>query len=246
MRNESTTSSSRDAVSSHVHAPARGSKPGKPDATHDHENVQRFRKLMDGKASGRQDPGNTDELTDLSGAATKKLSLEQEQALRELLQRQMDSAEGKAALIFRDDSEGGDSQSGDTHDDQAGANAGAQLLQQTTQATQYTIQQPTAAAQSAFTPALAELIERHVKQLLVPDATSRSSAQSREIMITLKNGLLPDTDLWLSRTDKGWRLRADTHSANAYHALVEGAPQLIERFASSKLGELEVDPVLLG
>lgn len=246
MRNEPTTSSSRDAVSNQVHAPARGSKSGKPDATHDRENVQRFRKLMDGKASGRQNAGDPDEVVDSSGPASKKLSLEQEQALRELLQRQMDSADGKAALIFRDDAESGDSQSGDTPDDQAGANVGAQWLQQATQTAQYTVQQPTAAAQSAFTPALAELIERHVKQLLVPDATSRSSAQSREIMITLKNGLLPDTDLWLSRTDKGWRLRADTRSADAYHSLIDGAPQLIERFASSKLGELEVDPVLLG
>jgi hypothetical protein len=246
MRNESTTTSSRNTMPNPAHAASRGSKFDKPDAVHDHENVQRFRKLMDGKASGRQDAGDTDELTELSGAAAKKLSLEQEQALRELLQRQLDSADGKAALILRDDSEGGDSQSGDMHDDQAGMSAGAQLLQQTTQIAQYTIQQPTAAAQSAFAPALAELIERHVKQLLVPDATSRSSAQSREIMITLKNGLLPDTDLWLSRTDKGWRLRADTRSAHAYHAMVDGASQLIERFANSKLGELEVDPVLLG
>jgi hypothetical protein len=247
MRNEPTHSSSIDSASTHAHPSTRGSKTGKPDATHERENVQRFRKLMDGKGSGRSDATDTDTeaVADASVGIGKKLSLQQDQALRELLQRQMDSADGNAAVLSRDESES-DGQSGDTQDGSPDANVGMQLIQQATQIAQYTVQQPTVAAQSAFTPALAELIERHVKQLLVPDATSRSSAQSREIMITLKDGLLPDTELWLSRTDNGWRLRADTRSADAYRSLLEGAPQLIERFASSRLGELEVDPALLG
>jgi len=58
--------------------------------------------------------------------------------------------------------------------------------------------------------------------------------------------VLPGTELWLSRTDKGWKLRADTRSPDAYRQLLEGAPQLIERFANRHLGELEIDPELLG
>jgi len=246
MRNESTTSSSRDIVSNHAHASARKSKSDKPDASQDRENVQRFRKLMDDRTSGRQDAGDPDELTGQAGPASSKLSLEQELALRELLQRQMDSADGKAALLFRNEGEGDNNHSGDTPDGRADTNIAGQWLQQAAQTGQYVTQQPTAAAQSTFTPALAELIERHVKQLLVPDATSRSSAQSREIMLTLKDSVLPATELWLSRTDNGWRLRADTRSADSYRALVDGAPQLIERFAAGNLGTLEVDPILLG
>lgn len=248
MRNDSTVSSS-DTAAAHLHPAARSNKNGKPDATHERENVQRFRKLMDGKGSGTNpaDASDTDEVGEAAGEFGRKLSQQQDQALRELLQRQLDAAaDGKSAVLARDDSEGDSHSGGDTQDGAPNANIGSQLIQQAAQLTQYTTQQPTVAAQSAFTPALAELIERHVKQLLVPDATSRSSAQSREIMITLKDGLLPDTELWLSRTGNGWRLRADTHSPDAYRSLLEGAPQLIERFASSKLGELEIDPALLG
>jgi hypothetical protein len=57
--------------------------------------------------------------------------------------------------------------------------------------------------------------------------------------------LLPGTELWLSRTSNGWKLRADTRSSTAYRSLVEGAPQLIERFAQSQLGALEISPTLL-
>lgn len=249
MRNESATSSTHATTSTNV----RGSV--KTDPAHGQEDVQRFRKLMDGKSSGRKSDAQQEDIGDTSedqagpaaSGSAGKLSQEQQKALYALLQQQLGAPEGKAALLARDDGDGdgGDDQPDDSHGDTAGANLGMPLLQQNTQAIQYTQQQPTVASQVAFTPALAELIERHVKQMLVPDAASRSSAQSREIMLTLKNGLLPDTELWLSRTPTGWHLRANTHSADAYRSLVDSAPQLIERFAGSRLGELEVEPSLL-
>lgn len=249
MRNEPTTSSTHSAPSSATYT--RHDKLG--DVNHQHENAQRFRKLLDGKggkddaqAEGVDDSQGQD-ATDAAGAAAKKFALEQQNALRDMLQRQLDAASGKAAVLARDDSEGDGGESKDSHDgDPGSANLGLQIQQQNVQAAQFNAQQPDGvAAQSTFTPALAELIERHVKQLLVPDATSQSSAQSREIMISLKDGLLPNTELWLSRTPTGWRLRADTRSTDAYRSLVDGAPQLIKRFADSQLGELEVDPALL-
>ncbi|HEV2682286.1 MAG TPA: hypothetical protein VGV14_17410, partial [Rhodanobacter sp.] len=88
MRNEATISSSIDSASTHACPSTRGSKNDKPGATHDHENVQRFRKLMDGKGSGRADASETETVADTSGGMGKKLSLQQDQALRELLQRQ--------------------------------------------------------------------------------------------------------------------------------------------------------------
>lgn len=238
MRNDATTATHTTPPAAHGHT--QRSKDEPPRAR---EEIQRFRKLMDGKGQDGQDSGETATGPRGLGAGA------QEKALRELLQRQLDAAAGKAtALPPRDDEgeHGGDSSSdgGGQSDGQALLTAGAQAWQQAQQIVLHGADQAAPAAQAALAPALAELIERHVKQLLVPDA--RSSAQSREIMITLKDGVLPGTELWLSRTDKGWKLRADTHSPEAYRQLLEGAPQLIERFADRRLGELEIDPSLLG
>ena len=214
-----------------------------------HENVQRFRTLMNGKREA---------LTDSSGDAgidednavdvdTYALSPDQEQALRELLQRQLDkNGDPLFSLLAqkKDDDSNSDQQDDDRGDGQGAANMGMQSVHLAQQAILQSAEQPVAGA-TAMAPALAELIERHVKQLLVPDATSHSAAQSREIMITLKDGLLPGTELWLSRTSEGWKLRADTRSSTAYRSLIEGAPQLIERFARSRLGALEIIPTLL-
>ncbi|RUL79051.1 type III secretion HpaP family protein [Dyella choica] len=228
----------------------------------EHENVQRFRSLMrsrqqptDGSTPSGPDEEDTldvdlgahPQADESAGAAENELSLDQEQALRDLLQRQL--GEGRAqspVLASRDQGDdGGSDQQDERRDgDPAAATIGLQALHLVQQAVRANAEQP-AAGQAALAPALAELIERHVKQLLVPDTSSRSAAQAREIMITLKNGLLPGTELWLSRTSNGWQLRADTRSESAYRSLVEGAPQLIERFAQSKLGALEVTPTLL-
>ena len=236
MRNDATTTTRTTPPAPHTHI-----QRAKDEAPRGREEIQRFRKLMDGKGQDAQDSGET--ATGPQGLAAS----EQEKALRDLLQRQLDASAGKAtALPPRDGERDSDtsSDSGGQQDGQALATAGAQAWQQAQQIVMQGAQQAAPAAQSALAPALAELIERHVKQLLVPE--SRSSAQSREIMITLKDGLLPGTELWLSRTDKGWKLRADTHSAEGYRQLLDGAPRLIERFASKHLGELEIDPVLLG
>lgn len=234
----------------------------KADQSGDHETVQRFRTLMGGKqqrsGDGSAENGPNQESTvDVSTDANAdtnanvdddQLPPDQEQALRDLLQQQLSEAGGQSnGLTSRDqDDDSGGGQQDDRRDDgQTAANIGMQALHLAQQVIVQNTEQPAAAGQSSMAPALAELIERHVKQLLVPDATSRSAAQSREIMITLKDGLLPGTELWLSRTSTGWQLRADTRSDTAYRSLIEGAPQLIERFAQSKLGTLEVTPTLL-
>jgi len=237
MRNDATTTTRTTPPAPHTHA-----QRAKDEAPRGREEIQRFRKLMDGKGQDAQDSGET--ATGPQGLAAS----EQEKALRDLLQRQLDASAGKATALpprdgERDSDTSSDSGSGQ-QDGQGLATAGAQAWQQAQQIVMQGAQQAAPAAQNALAPALAELIERHVKQLLVPE--SRSSAQSREIMITLKDGVLPGTELWLSRTDKGWKLRADTRSPDAYRQLLEGAPQLIERFANRHLGELEIDPELLG
>ncbi|MFC4763269.1 hypothetical protein [Dyella koreensis] len=244
MRNESSTPTTRDVHPVQHARASRGAK-DKQDPLRGREEVQRFRKLMDGTTPKQ---GADDEEAMSSVVVTGHKSLqEQEQALRDLLQRQLNAA-GDEALALPPRGDGDDRQDADGdsgQSDQGFAAAGPQALQQAQQVLQQSAEQPAPAMQAALAPALAELIERHVKQLLVPDANSRSSAQSREIMITLKNGVLPGAELWLSRTDKGWKLRADMRNTEAYRQLLDGAPQLIERFASRQLGELEIDPVLL-
>jgi hypothetical protein len=246
------------------------SKPGVREANaknaphDDSENVQRFRSLMNGKpqqsmdSAGDNHPAEessvdidtdaSDDAGQSASADANELSQNQQKALRDLLQRQLGEATGSSPNVAGrdddDDGSGSDQQGDHRGDDQAGATIGMQALHLAQQAIVQSAEQPVP-AQAAMAPALAELIERHVKQLLVPDATSRSSAQAREIMITLKDGLLPGTELWLSRTSDGWKLRADTRSNEAYRSLIEGVPQLIERFAQSRLGSLEVSSNLI-
>lgn len=140
----------------------------------------------------------------------------------------------------------GEGFSGQHHDEHGDGSltAGMFALQQAQVTLHQSMVQPTTATMTSMAPALAELISRHVKQLLVPDASSRHT-RSREIMITLKDDILPGTELWLSRTAEGWRLRADTRSPDAYRMLTEQAPDLVERFASHHLGQLEIDPTLI-
>jgi hypothetical protein len=242
MRNESVTTP-RDNPPSHLpHEPRNKQEPARG-----REDVQRFRKLMD-----RTTPdGDQDEAASETSAAAGQLRKplqDQEQVLRDLLARQLAAAreQGLGLPPRGDEDDGGQQQDGQGEgaDGQA-MNAGAQALHQARQTVLHAADQPAPAAQAALAPALAELIERHVKQLLVPDNSVHSASQSREIMITLKDGVLPGAELWLSRTDTGWKLRADTRLPETYRQLLDGAPQLIERFAQQRLGELEIDPVLL-
>ena len=249
MHTPSTHSSSPQASTQASRRSMQGAQV-KTESGPDHENVQRFRILMDSKRAVPADTSEasvSDEDTSVDEGVDASAPSSEEQALRELLQRQLSDSEGRSLSVpARDqDDDGGSGQQDDNRGyGQNLANLGMQIVHQEQLVMQQNIEQPPA-SQAAMAPALAELIERHVKQLLVPDATSRSSAQSREIMITLKDGLLPGTELWLSRTSTGWKLRADTRSSTTYRSLVEGAPQLIERFALSNLGSLEITPTLL-
>lgn len=239
MRNDSVTSRETPPV----HPPRARDTHARQEPPRGREEVQRFRKLMDGPAKDSQEESSVG----ASGGQRGLSSSEQDKALRELLQRQLDAAAERAPAVppRGEERDGQDSSSdGGSSGDQALPSAGAQAWHQAQQIVLHGTEQPAPAAQAALAPALAELIERHVKQLLVPDA--RSSAQAREIMITLKDGVLPGVELWLSRTDKGWKLRVDTHTPEAYRQLLEGAPQLVERFADKHLGELEIDPVWHG
>lgn len=100
---------------------------------------------------------------------------------------------------------------------------------------------PPAAAPPAPAPALAELIERHVRQLLVSETAT--SARGGDVLLRMSDAALPGTDIWLRRTERGWKVRADVRSRDSYDAIVAGRERLVKRFAERGLGELDIESV---
>ena len=140
------------------------------------------------------------------------------------------------------------------HDDGGQQQAGGDSLQPAELAALYQAQvmarevpaaSPPAAPQApASSQALADMLERHVRQLAVsPNGVDHERGQ---VLLRLNDSTLPGTDLLLSRTDRGWLLRADVRSRGSFDAIQQAAPQLAERFASRNLGTLEIDPHFRG
>ena len=94
--------------------------------------------------------------------------------------------------------------------------------------------------QTASGKALAEMLERHVRQFAVGGAAAEHG--DGQVLLRMSDATLPGTDLLLSRTGDGWHLRADVRSRASYDAIREAAPALARRFAEQNLGTLEIDP----
>jgi len=92
--------------------------------------------------------------------------------------------------------------------------------------------------------ALAEMLERHVRQFAVDGAAA--TAGDGQVLLRMSDATLPGTDLLLSRTGEGWHLRADVRSRESFDAIREAAPALARRFAEHNLGTLEIDPHFQG
>jgi hypothetical protein len=105
--------------------------------------------------------------------------------------------------------------------------------------------QQAAAASTSLAPALAELVQKHVRQMLVSDPRSGRGG-SREVLLRMQNDVLPGTDLWLTQTENGWQLRADVRSRDAYDTLLANQDELVQRFADGALGKLTIEPVFHG
>ena len=95
-------------------------------------------------------------------------------------------------------------------------------------------------APMASSRSLADMLERHVRQLAV-DAATATDGEGR-VLLRMADATLPGTDLMLSKTADGWLLRADVRSRGSYDAIREAGPQLAQRFAEQNLGKLEIDP----
>lgn len=93
---------------------------------------------------------------------------------------------------------------------------------------------------------LGNLIEKHLRQLLVSESARTGEGREARVMLRLSDATLPGTDLMLTRGEAGWELRAEVASTTARDALHECAPDLIERFAAGGLGKLSIETVLRG
>ncbi|WP_394002210.1 hypothetical protein ACF3M1_15705 [Luteimonas sp. WGS1318] len=101
-------------------------------------------------------------------------------------------------------------------------------------------QTPAPAAPPGDPGQLMEMMERHVRQLAVHDASQ--SGSDGQVLLRMHNATLPGTDLLLSREGDGWVLRADSRSRESFDAIREAGPQLAQRFAERNLGTLTIDP----
>lgn len=106
-----------------------------------------------------------------------------------------------------------------------------------TQAPALATHAPPAAANPA---ALAQMLERHVRQLAVSEGGALHG--EGQVLLRLDESTLPGTDLMLTRTTDGWLLQAEVRSADSFDAIRQAAGQLGERFAERGLGNLVVEP----
>ena len=94
-----------------------------------------------------------------------------------------------------------------------------------------------AAAPGGPDPAIAELIERHIRRAL---ASVDPESQDGEIRIELSDAVFPGTALSLKRTADGWQLTATADNRQSLDELNQFAPDLVERFEKASLGRLQV------
>ncbi|MEM9056263.1 MAG: hypothetical protein AAGD86_02225 [Pseudomonadota bacterium] len=86
--------------------------------------------------------------------------------------------------------------------------------------------------------ALAALLERHVRTLMVSaDGLDHVGAQ---MLFRLDGDALGNTDLVLTRTGDGWMLEAHTQSAGVLDSIRDTTDELEQRFARQGMGSIDV------
>jgi hypothetical protein len=94
-----------------------------------------------------------------------------------------------------------------------------------------------ATATGAPDPAVAQLMEWHIRRILASAGTERAAD---EIRIELSDAVFPGAALTLKRTADGWHLAATADNRHSLDELNRFFPQLVERFAAASLGRLQV------
>ncbi len=97
-----------------------------------------------------------------------------------------------------------------------------------------------AASQSA---GLAELIEKHVRQMLVSSGGLHEHRDGK-LMLRLGDEVFPDTVFTLSKSAGGWLLQTQSKSPDTWREISRMSPALTERFDTGGLGKLTVEASL--
>ncbi len=198
------------------------------------EEVDRFRQLMQhGRQEGR---GGSERLpheqrTDLSSAGRHASTAAAQRA---------DEQAALRGLEGRGQHEGGTDHHGMGTNSIEGADLLAMMQAQAALRDGTGPAPPAAPPPMASGRALADMLERHVRQFAVDGAAAGN--RDGQVLLRMSDATLPGTDLLLSRTAEGWRLRAEVRSRDSYDAIREAAPALARRFAEHNLGALEIDP----
>ena len=87
---------------------------------------------------------------------------------------------------------------------------------------------------------LAELIEKHVRRLLVSDDAAHGGRDAR-VVLSIGDGVLAGADLVLTRGEHGWLLHADVRNDRQAEAMRQSAPDLARRFADGGLGTIAIE-----
>jgi len=95
------------------------------------------------------------------------------------------------------------------------------------------------AAQQAPAPSLSDLLERRVRRLLMDEQAGKADEGGR-LMMTLDDGPLGGTEIWLERSASGWRVEARAGDEDTGRLLDESADDLRDRFNAAGLGDLEL------
>jgi len=234
----------RPDTSSMSQRPGESTRPGEPDRPADRpreappkEAVDRFRQLMQpGRQEGRAG------LAERQPQEQRPASGPGPQAAAAAAQR-ADEQAALRALEGRGQQDGGPDHHGMSANTIDGADLLAMMQAQSALREGAGATLPAASAPPmASGKALAEMLERHVRQFAVDAA--HAGGGDGQVLLRMSDATLPGTDLLLSRTADGWRLRADVRSRDSYDAIREAAPALARRFAEQNLGTLEIDPRL--
>jgi hypothetical protein len=110
-------------------------------------------------------------------------------------------------------------------------------MQQASMGAEHLSQPAASTPAGASDPAVAQLMEWHIRRIL---ASAGSDRAADEIRIELSDAVFPGTALTLKRTPDGWHLAVTADNRHSLDELNRFAPALVERFAQASLGRLQV------
>ncbi len=85
-----------------------------------------------------------------------------------------------------------------------------------------------------------DLMARHVQNMLVSEPRTGSVQQEQQLLMRLTDQVLPNTQVMLTRSARGWTLKAESSGEEELNVIRQSTDSLVERFQQAGLGALEV------